>query len=119
MKDILFKNRKTIIIGLFLSCLIVYSLIEAKAFIQGPVVKINSPIYGETYKDQNMIIKGFAKNIKKISLNGRDIFLDKNGQFTEKLLMFTGYNIINVVAEDRFGKIVSKKIEITCICDNI
>jgi hypothetical protein len=118
MKDLLYKNIKTINITLFLIIIVFYSFVEARNLIRGPVVSIKSPIYGQTYQDQNMIVKGSAKNIKKISLNGRDIFLDKNGQFAEKLLMFAGYNIIDIVAEDKFGKIVSKKIEVTCVCDN-
>lgn len=118
MKEYLIKNINKIGILLFLVFMFSYGIIESKPMIEGPKVTIKSPIYGETYKNQDLIIKGIAKNIKTISLNGRDIFLDKEGNFIEKLLMSPGYNIISIKAEDRFGKQISKKIEITCLCDN-
>ncbi len=118
MKEFIVKNINKILITIFLLFIFSYGMIESKALIQGPQITINSPLYGETYKNSDIIIKGLAKNISKISLNDRNIFLDKNGNFIEKLLMSPGYNIINIKAEDRFGKKISEKIEITCLCNN-
>lgn len=118
MKRFIVNNLSKVFIGLFLLFILSYGILESKALIEGPQITINSPLYGESYKKSDIIIKGVGKNISKISLNDRNIFLDRDGNFIEKLLMYPGYNIINIKAEDRFGKQISKKIEVTCLCDN-
>ena len=82
-------------------------------YLKGPQLNITSPTSG-TSTDQTFIsIEGFAGNVSFITMNDNQIFIDESGVFKEKLLLAPGYNIIEVKAKDRFGRIISRKVYIT------
>lgn len=56
-------------------------------------------------------ISGNAKNATYLSLNGREINLDKNGTFNEKIALPDGYSVVTIEAKDAFGKSAKKTIE--------
>lgn len=94
------------LIGAFL----LYGLFEAYKLISGPKIEIISPIPGSTINEPSVVIEGKARNVSFISLNDRQIFIDDQGVFKEKLLLPPGYTIIKVRAEDRFKKSIEEKI---------
>ncbi|MCC6323950.1 hypothetical protein IT400_04135 [Candidatus Nomurabacteria bacterium] len=57
-------------------------------------------------------ISGNAKNATYLSLNGREINLDKNGTFNEKIALPDGYSVVTIEAKDAFGKSAIKTMEI-------
>ena len=103
---------RAIVITVFIATIIGYSLFQAHKFITGPQISIVSPIDGETTATSSVDITGVAKNIAFISLDDRPILIDEQGNFSEKLLVYPGYNIIKMFAKDHFGRTVEKKIGI-------
>jgi len=109
------NNPKTCLkIGII--CLIMliigsYSLFEARKIMTGPDIAISSPSNGAILYDSLVDVVGVAKNIKEISVNDRPIFIDENGNFNEKLLLYPGYNIIKLKAKDKFGNETEKEIQ--------
>ncbi len=63
----------------------------------------DSPLY---------IVEGKAPRAKHLKLNGREIFIDREGNFREVLIPLAGYSIISLYAEDRYGKITEKEFKI-------
>lgn len=57
-------------------------------------------------------IKGNAKNATYLSLNGREIFIDKDGNFSETIALIPGLSVVTLNAEDKFGKYAEKKFEV-------
>ena len=57
-------------------------------------------------------IKGNAKNAVYLSLNGREIFIDKNGMFIEPIALLPGMGVVTIDAQDKFGKVAQKKFNI-------
>lgn len=57
-------------------------------------------------------IKGNAKNATYLSLNGREIFIDKDGSFTEQVSLLSGLSVVTIDAQDKFGKVSEKKFEV-------
>lgn len=55
---------------------------------------------------------GNAKNATYISLNGREIFIDKEGNFSENVALLPGLSVITLSAEDKFGHMDEKKLEV-------
>jgi hypothetical protein len=110
------RSGKTIIKTISLIVVILgivgYSLYQAKNIISGPELAIESPFNGSTVNEPAVAVRGFAKNVAYISLNDRQIFIDKEGAFNEELLLAPGYNIWKLEAKDKFGRVVSKKIEV-------
>lgn len=103
---------KIISVTIIASAILGYAYLKTKDFIAGPQITILSPINGTTLSDPLVVVTGVAKNISSISLDDRPIFVDDKGNFKEKLLLYSGYNIITVKAEDRYKRRVEKKLEI-------
>ena len=80
-----------------------YAQFQARNFIEGPEVFLtNTP---EPVQQNRVIdIEGTTKNIVSITLNGRQIYVTENGDFHEKLVLESGYTIMTIQAEDRFGR---------------
>ena len=89
-----------------------YGLYKSKDFLTGPKIIIESPANGQTVSNSYLEIKGAAKNVSLLYLNGRQIFTDKNGIFKENLLLARGYNIIEVSAKDKFNREIKLKREV-------
>jgi hypothetical protein len=66
------------------------------------------------YKDGSSVVEvnGQAEKAIHLSLNGREIFVDKNGSFTELISLLPGYDIITLDAKDKFGNTAIKKFEV-------
>lgn len=89
-----------------------YSYYQARAIIHGPEINITSPKPASTLDSPLVEIKGNAKNVSFITLNDRQIYVDNEGNFKEELLLSPGYNTWEIEAKDKFGRVVSKKIEL-------
>jgi hypothetical protein len=110
-----FKVKQIIRILLWtLSIVIVvgYGASRAYLFVKGPSISINSPTQGAVVSESFIEINGTAENISFITLNGARIYLDESGKWQERTLLSYGYNILTAEAVDRFGRKVSKKIEV-------
>jgi len=92
-----------IILGLVLA-FVSYGFYVAKDYRDGPKVVVESPEDNQVFKNADIVIKGNAKNISSLFLNGRQIFTNENGDFKEELLIAKGYNIITVSAKDKFNR---------------
>ena len=96
-----------------LSLIIVsYGLFQARNLIIGPRIILSTPQNGENVLNPLVIVSGSAVNITYISLNDRQIFVDDQGNFSEKLLVPPGYTIIKLEARDKFGRTTTKLIEL-------
>lgn len=103
---------KILLIAFFVLIIVGYGLFQSQKIIKGPSIVVSSPTSGEVVHQSDVDIKGVAKNISSISLNDRPIFIDEQGVFSEKLMLYPGYNIIKLRAEDKFGSSVEKDLEI-------
>ena len=77
------------------------------------VMANDTPLLSGGKFENNIIqIKGAAKNAIKLTLNGREITIDENGNFNETIALLPGYNIINIKAKDKFGYVDEKNYQI-------
>jgi len=103
-KILLFSAMILLVVG--------YAYLKTKDYIAGPQITITSPLNGSSVSNSLIEIVGTAKNISFISLNDRPIFIDESGNFKERLLLYSGYNIMSVKAEDRYKRKVEKNLEV-------
>ena len=92
--------------------IVTYSLFQGWKLITGPVIDITSPEDGATYSQALIQVSGTARNTAYLNLNGRAIFTDTEGKFSEKLLLSPGYNIIKLDATDKFKAKTERKLEV-------
>ncbi len=57
-------------------------------------------------------VKGVADKATHLTLNGREIFIDKDGNFSESIAVLPGFSVVTLNAHDKFGKTSEKKFEI-------
>ena len=84
--------------------ILIYAYYGFRTFLSGPSIHITSPSNGITLTQPLITIEGTAENIARVELNNRQIFIDENKRFTEKLLLQKGYNIITIQAVDKFKR---------------
>lgn len=107
------KKILSVFVALFLTATVFgYGYFRAKNFLRGPVVEITTPKNGQLLASALVSVGGISKNISFLNLNGRKIFTDENGNWSEKVLASPGINIIEVSAKDRFGRDTKKTIKV-------
>ena len=101
-------SHKKLLISILGVLVLVYGIWQARDFLSGPRVYLESPKEGEILDQSLLYVKGRAIDVSKFMLDGRTIFTDENGNFEEKILLADGVNYIEIYAEDKFGH--AKKI---------
>ncbi len=105
-----FKNYLLLI---FFILIFLYFIFKIQNFLIGPKVEIYSPLPYSIIKDDTFILQGNAKNAKNIYINGREININENGDFAEKLITKAPYTLIIIEAIDNYGKTISKTMSIS------
>jgi len=84
----------------------IYVAYQARHVILGPLITIHEEpsmaLVAPTF-----LLTGLAENIVSLSLNGRDIYTDDTGNFSETLVLPLGYTIMTLTAKDRYGRVHS------------
>jgi hypothetical protein len=90
----------------------IYAYLQSREYIRGPTLIIEEPLNGSMSTTSPVVLRGSARNISFLTLNGRQIFTDEMGRFKESLLLQEGYSIMTLEARDRFGHVVEKRLEL-------
>lgn len=109
LKKVLVRASMISILGI----IIFYAYFQSRAIIAGPQLSILEPQHGSTATSSLIIIRGIAIHAKEITLQGRPILIDLQGNFAEKLLLVDGYNIIELTATDTQGRQIKKMLALT------
>ena len=112
----MYWNLKRVIsilaITLFIGSIFYYSYYQSRGVISGPQISVLSPENGKTYSDPLVHVYGTTERAKEITLDGREIFIDLEGNFGEELLLAHGYNIIELAARDAEGHNTKQTLEV-------
>ena len=111
------KILQIIVFSIFFLFIIVYAFFRSQDLIFGIKIKnvsINGSPAQSGIKVMNSVVEvtGNAKNAINLALNGREISIDKSGNFKETIAPLSGYNIINITVKDKFGYVDEKNYQI-------
>jgi len=110
------QNAKKIVkitgLSIFFLLMVLYAFINSKDLIFGVRIRNVNIVDGSTITTNTTEITGNAKNAINITLNGREISVDQKGNFDETIALLSGYNIISIVAKDKFGNIDEKNYKL-------
>lgn len=97
------KILKIGLVSLFFLLIIIFVFFNSQDLIFG--VKIKNVNLKDNLKVTDSIfeITGRAMNAVNLTLNGREISIDQKGNFKETLALLSGYNIVEIIAQDKFG----------------
>ena|SRR3972149_12093947 len=108
-----FKKLLKIALPVFLFVIILsYTYYRTKNLVGGVILEIAGVTDGQTFDESPLTLTGSARNASKLTIDGREIFIDKDANFAEQLLLLPGYNILEIKAEDKFGKKVEKHYQL-------
>lgn len=106
------SNAKKIVtvagLSIFFVLIIFYVFFVSKDLIFGVKIKNVNLVDGAIFTKNVIKITGNAKNAINLSLNGREISVNQDGDFNETIALLPGYNIISIIAKDKFGYIDEK-----------
>ena len=91
------------------SIIIIFAYIKTDFLVKG--IKIEAAI--DLKNSSSLVeVKGNAQNSIYLSLNGREIFIDREGNFSELVKLLPGFSIISLEAKDQFGKTDKKQFKV-------
>lgn len=112
MQNNIKKNFKIAAISFFVLAIVGYGLFQSRNLIAGPKITIFEPQDGSFLTHKATEIRGHTENTSKITLNGKDVLIDPEGDFREKILLSKGYNVFVLNLKDRFGRERNEKLEL-------
>ena len=98
------KFVKIIFFSTIILVILGYTYYQTDGYLKGPILELTEPANNSIHSQSEVMIKGYAKNISYISMNDRQIFTDQLGQFSEKILLSEGYNVIEVSTKDKYER---------------
>lgn len=90
---------------------IVYVLFQARFMLEGPQITLVNTNTPPQTAERLVTLEGTARNIVRMTLNGRQIYTDASGNFKEALVLENGYTVATLRAEDRYGRTTDIKKE--------
>ena len=106
------KILRTLILASIVCIVTGYAYFASRDYILGPRIVISEPINGSTHSTSTVLIRCQALRIQDITLNNRPILIDEQGNFSETLLLFPGYNVSLISAQDKFDRTIEYKLEL-------
>ena len=106
------KILKIILVSVLFLIIITFAFFRSRDLIFGVKIRNvniqdNAKITEETTK-----ITGNARNAVSLSLNGKEISVNQQGDFDETIILLPGYNVVNLKAQDKFGNIDEKNYKL-------
>lgn len=107
--------KKILKLGIILIIVLIvlgYAYFASHTFLNGPEIIVTEPRTGISTTTSSIKIIGKALRIQDITLNGRPIIIDDEGNFDENLILAPGYNVSLLRARDKFGRTTEYKIDL-------
>lgn len=99
-------------VSVFAIIIVAYAASRSLDYIRGPKINITHPTDWAVSHSAATTISGQVERVTDISLNGKPIFIDQQGNFSEIRLLFPGMNFIKVKAKDRFDRETEKVVRV-------
>ena len=100
------------LLALFFLFIIFYAIFRSKDLIFGVKIRNINIVDGARVENSVVNITGNAQNAVNLTLNGREISIDQAGNWSETIALLSGYNVISIKAEDKFGNIDEKNYQL-------
>ncbi|MDP2855613.1 MAG: helix-turn-helix domain-containing protein [bacterium] len=84
-----------------------FLFIQIKSFLGAPYLRLDNPAVDLITQDESIKVEGLGRHNSYITLNGKEIYLGKDGKFSEEIYLNPGVNEIKAEAKSRLGKTTS------------
>ncbi len=97
------KFFRNIALSIFFVFILGFAFFGSYDLIFGVKIKNINIENGATVYESVEHVTGTARHAVSLTLNGREISIDKEGNFAETIALSPGYNIVSIEARDKFG----------------
>lgn len=101
-----------ILLVLFFLAVLGYGYFEARSILYGPQIMVATPTVPASVSEPLVHIRGSARNIVILRMNGVPVSVTETGNFDEALLLAPGYNKVVLSASDKLGRTTEQVLEI-------
>jgi transcriptional regulator with XRE-family HTH domain len=98
---------KTIIAAVSLGVLLLtagYVAAQIRSVLAPPLLEVSEPPSDAVVAGNSIVISGRAEIGSEVSINNQSVVIDKNGFFTENLILSNGLNVLEIKAVNKFSK---------------
>jgi hypothetical protein len=92
--------------------IIFYGIWKGRDLIFGIHLTINGIQNNETVTHPVLELSGNAYHAVSITINGRIVSIEEDGAWHDIIALLNGYNVINISAKDKFGRIITKEFTV-------
>lgn len=89
---------------LFLALVVLYFWREICFLIMPPALEISQPPVDITVNQEKFEIIGKTTPFAFLTLNGEEVYIDKEGRFSKEIVLSEGLNTLKAESKNRFGK---------------
>lgn len=82
----------------------VFVLGNMKDLLLGSSLTIDIAPDGTTLSDGFLPLSGKARHARAVLVNGRTLFIDRDGNFSDGIILSPGYNVVEFALRNQFGK---------------
>jgi hypothetical protein len=98
-----------------IACIVLFGAIALFAYMKMSFVLRGVKLQANVERNGNspvVHVKGNAYGATYVTLNGREIYIEKDGSFTEDVVLLPGLSVLKLDTEDKFGNTALKKFEL-------
>ncbi len=94
-----------------------YVVSQIRSVLAPPVLEIDEPGSDANISGNSVVVSGSTEVGADVFINSQSVLVDKNGHFTESLILSPGLSILEIKAVNKFGKEskISRKINATSL----
>jgi hypothetical protein len=85
---------------------------NVKDIVIGAPLSVRMVKDGATVADPYLPITGNARHAQQVHINGRQVPIDQEGNFSDGVILSPGYNIVTITQKDRFGNQKEKVVHL-------
>lgn len=106
------KRLEILLIGILVGIACIYGGFRAYPLLAGPRITIIAPQDGDFVASTTFTISGNVLRANDITLQGKHITIDDQGNFSETLVASLPYTILVLVAKDAYGATETKTLRV-------
>jgi transcriptional regulator with XRE-family HTH domain len=84
--------------------LLFYLGVQVKSVITPPFLELKEPAEGSKVVGTSVIVSGTTEVGADLTINNQAVLVDAGGNFNENLIVSLGYNVLEVIAQNKFGR---------------
>lgn len=105
--DVTPKTITKIVVSLISIFIGVYFIYQLDFLLGAPKITLNSPMADLVVNNDKIEFMGKVELNSNLTINNQEVYIDKEGNFKEEIILHQGLNTIEMTAKNRFGKSVS------------